>query len=102
MDNVKLVGALLFASLVLCGCEVREDTKLKPIKQITWQEAVGLGEFVLVSKKEECPYPYYTTFRTAYIKKDDQFYYIPSRSSIPEEIWNDYFKDAQKGDTIKF
>ena len=101
MDNVKLISALLFASLVLCGCDAK-DTEIKPIKQISWQEAAEFGEFVLVSKKEECPYPYYTTFRTAYIKKDGQIYYISSRSCIPEEIWNDYFKDAQKGDTVRF
>jgi len=95
----KLVEALLFASLTLCGCEVKNKEGIEPIKQITWNEAMGLGEFVLVSKKEDCVYPYYVTTRTAFIKKDSQIYYV--RPSIPEEIWNNYFKDTQKGDTIK-
>lgn len=99
----KLVEAIVFASLVLCGCEMKSvNPDLEPIKQITWKEAVGLKEFVLISKKEDCPYPYYTTLRTVYIKKGEQIYYISSRPSIPEEIWNDYFKNSQKGDTIRF
>jgi len=69
----------------------------KKVKKISWYNVEG----TLMYAVDKFEYPYYCYGRYAYVKslKDTNQIYLVN--DIPEEIYNLYFKDAQKGDTIK-
>lgn len=86
---------LIILGLLLFSCSGGGDNK--KVKRISWYNVEG----TLVYAVDKFEYPYYYHDRYAYVKslKDtDQIYFV---NDIPEEAYNLYFKDAQKGDTIK-
>lgn len=90
----KLVIGFVFC-LLLIGCN---NTDVDPIKRIYISEVLEKRQIVLISKVDVGTE--ISPRRAAYIRDlSDSIYYVPD---IPLEIWNDYFKDAEKGDTIRF
>ncbi len=90
----KLLIILGFTGL-LFSCSENGDNK--KVKRISWYNVEG----TLVYAVDKFEYPYYCHDRYAFVKslKDtNQIYLI---NDIPEEAYDLYFKDAQKGDTIK-
>ena len=92
----KFVIGFVFC-LLLIGCN--NSTDIDPIKRVYMSEVLEKHQIVvLISKIEDGTGV--VLRRTAYIRNlSDSIYYIPD---IPLKIWDDYFKDAQKGDTIRF
>ena len=92
----KFVIGFVFC-LLLIGCN--NSTDIDPIKRVYMSEVLEKHQIVvLVSKMEDGTGVVFR--RTAYIRDlSDFIYYIPD---IPLEIWDDYFKDVKKGDTIRF
>lgn len=92
---MKKLLIILGLSGLLFSCSGNEDNK--KIKKISWYNVEG----TLVYAVDKVVLPYYHYARYAYVKslKDtNQIYFV---DCIPEEAYNLYFKDAQKGDTIK-
>jgi hypothetical protein len=91
----KLLIILCLLSGLLFSCSGGGDNK--KVKRISWYNVEG----TLVYAVDKFEYPYYCHVRYAYVKslKDtNQIYFV---NDIPEEAYDLYFKDAQKGDTIK-
>ena len=68
----------------------------KSIGRISWYQ---IRNVTLISKKEEVNSWGYSK-RSAYVRdlEDNRIYYI---GEIPQEIYDNYFKSAEKGDTIR-
>ena len=91
---MKKIIVILGLVLLFLDCDNNRST----IRQIDISGVLEKRQIVLISKMEDGTGV--VLRRTAYIRDlSDSIYYI---SCIPLEIWSDYFKDAQKGDTIKF
>ena len=91
----KFIIGFVFC-LLLIGCN--NNTDMDPIKRVYISEVLEKHQIVLISKMEDGGGVVYK--RAAYIRDlSDSIYYVPD---IPPEIWYDYFKDAEKGDTIQF
>lgn len=95
---MKKVLIILGLSLLFICCNSRssDETTYKPIERIKWYQ---IRNATLISKKNEVNSWGYSK-RSAYVRdlEDDRIYYI---GDIPQEIYDNYFKDAQKGDTIR-
>jgi len=91
----KLIAGLVLVLLFGCSNKTTEDN----VKRITWTQALTKRQVVLISKSESTPPPTFIPLRTVYIIKDEKVFFI---DNIPHQVWNDYFKDAKKGDTITF
>ena len=90
----KFIIGFVFC-LLLIGCN---NTNKDPIKKVHISEVLIKRKVILISKGIDNTGV--IPRRMAYIYDlNDSIFYI---SSITSEIWDDYFKDAQKGDTIKF
>ena len=86
---------IILSLLLLFSCNGGGDNK--KVKRISWYNVEG----TLVYSKDKFVFPYYYHDRYAYVKslKDtSQIYFV---NNIPKEVYDLYFKDAQKGDTIK-
>ena len=95
MKKILALGLLLF--LWSCDSNPKDNVEDRTIRRIDWYQ---LKDVTLISKVEEVNSWGYSK-RWAYVKgvDDDKIYYI---GNIPKEIYDNYFKEAQKGDTICF
>ena len=91
---------LLISLLVLLFSGCNNENK---IKQITCLEAIEKRQVVLISKSVSIEHrswsPVYFYKRSAFISNGDKVYYV---YDVPENIWDDYFEEKSKGDTITF
>ena len=87
---------IIILCLLLFGCNTGTDS----IKRVPISNIITKRQVILISKsnlKNDCTG---ITRQMAYVcDLNDSVYYI---QDIPLEIWNDYFKDTKKGDTITF
>lgn len=92
---------LIILGLILSSCSTysgdKKDYQKKEVERISWYEANG----VLIYAVDKCEYPYCFHDRYAYMKSLKDTNLIYHVRNIPEEAYNLYFKDVQKGDTIK-
>ena len=92
---MKKLLIILGLSGLLFSCNGNGDNK--KIKKVSWYNVEG----TLIYAVDKFEYPYYCHVRYSYVKslKDtNQIYFV---GDIPKEVYDLYFKDAQKGDTIK-